>query len=447
MSDTNADATRTLAAVLHPYHQTASIAPVAASASNTSPTKGPTPNALFEGRIITVDRWFDDFEHYIRANSNHKVSKGMWYSKLRDHCHQHQGMLRVLDRLTDYERESLRRIIWAIRRIRFPNGQPQAEHYNRLRYNTLVDMPSPDDPMEVLNVHRRLLDDMPPNNKPTDTEQVNHYMKAISPYYQQLLGAVKLRHLDEVEETLNQYFDRITIHTPTPQAHAPIYVSSGGGDPSRNPATLVTQQLKAVGDQLINQLHQMRVEVADAMRTRSATINAVMTPPTSNKRVSFAEDHQRPLTKYGRAHSDGEDDADYEAPPFKRPTRHPRARNPRTYQHPYEERFCKHCKEAQRTRIFTSHNTDDCFYHPRPDIANLNRQAAAKLGEWTPSDRRTHRQHSPKPLTAPRASTVDMHNPEVRKLVDTEVMQRLQDLQRTIKSADMLREKTDKDSP
>jgi len=58
-----------------------------------------------------------------------------------------------------------------------------------------------------------------------------------------------------------------------------------------------------------------------------------------------------------------------------------------------------------------------------------------------------HRQHSPKPLAAPKASAVDMHNPEVRKLVDTEVMQRLQDLQRTIKSADMLREKTHKDSP
>jgi len=73
MSDTNTDAVRAMATAIGTYGNTASVAHLGASSSTSQPS-GPSPDDLFDGRTITVDRWFDDFEHYIRARSSHKIS-------------------------------------------------------------------------------------------------------------------------------------------------------------------------------------------------------------------------------------------------------------------------------------------------------------------------------------------------------------------------------------
>ena len=107
--------------------------------SNTSqPRKVPTPAELWEGRTMTVDKWFDDFEHHVRANAHYKLRDDSWFSLLKDHCHGHAGMKHTLDQLSQHDKSNLRRLKRAIKEIRFPNGQPQAEQYNRYRYNITI---------------------------------------------------------------------------------------------------------------------------------------------------------------------------------------------------------------------------------------------------------------------------------------------------------------------
>jgi len=99
---------------------------------------------------------------------------------------------------------------------------------------------------------------------------------------------------------------------------------------------------------------------------------------------------------------------------------------------------------AKRSTIMNTHNSEDCYFHPKQEIATINQNAARQLNKALPRSMR-HDTQQPSLLTEVKAPAIDMYNPEVRKLVEQQVMQRFNDLQKTIKTADMLREKKSDD--
>ena len=272
-------------------------------------------------------------------------------------------------------------------------------------------------------------------------------MKAISPQYQQLLGAQRINNLGEIENILEAYFNRIRKPSYNGQpSPASVYASAGGGDPTRNKANedLVKQHLQQISQQVTSQLQQLRVDVSDAIRSHTAGISAVSMDTTQEKHVTFNDEPKIYQERYGRhtradrGDNSGDDD---ETPPRKQPNRfiRPKVNNPKKQ---WTEKFCRHCKHEGR-RCYDTHHSPECYYHPNKDIAANNINNARRQGLRTPDKQSSP--YRPQPLTDYKAPAIDMYNPKVRQLVDQQVMMRLNDLQRTVKAADMLREKDAKD--
>jgi len=392
----------------------------------------PTPAELYDGRTKTVDQWFSEFEHLHRASSS-RFPQVAWYSKLHTHCSDHYGVMDILSQLTPDQKKTLPSIKEAFKNTRFPNGQPEARGYAKLRYNTLLDMPSRDEPMEMLLVHKRLLREMPEESKPTDEEQVIHFFRAISPQYQQMLGGTQFANLAAVEDYLHSYSTRTgrNPHTSTSATHTdiPVFLSSGGGDVTRNPATAnqLQQQITAA---VQDQLHKFKVEMTDVLRNRNAQVHA----------VSMQAAPKRPYIQREEDNHDSGDDDHYNTPdPSHRRGKYGNFTNkPNRRKKSFrKDKFCYHCKHSGR-KCFDTHDSILCFHHPNKEIAMANREKLQALGVRVP-------RIDNKPPQYP-SIELDMADPKVRQFVDQQVMKQMRAMERTFKSTEMLRNKEDKDN-
>ena len=270
----------------------------------------PDPQQLFMGTQVLVDDWFDDFETYSYATQRGKIQDRQWFSLLRQLCQDHPGLKSLLDRLPGYDRSKLRRLVRAIRDELFPNGQPEAESYTRMRYFKGLDMPSGDDPLAILAVHRKLLQYFDDQQRPNDAQQVQVFLQAISPQFRTMLAPQHYHDLEEIELTLRRYYSQAGMTSDPSKVSfqpAPIYATVGGGDPSRNPS-----DLKSV-------LHQLRVDMrndineaikASAAAQRPSVMSVDVEPPANASRQRDPTPEGR-RGKYGeRLYSDRGDESD-----------------------------------------------------------------------------------------------------------------------------------------
>jgi hypothetical protein len=394
----------------------------------------PDPQQLFMGTQVLVEDWFDDFESYVYATHHGKIPDRQWFSFLRQLCQDHPGLKSLLDRLRSYDRSKLRRIKRAIERELFPGGQPQAENYAQTRYSKGIDMPSGDDPLAVLAVHRKLLQAFHGGQRPNDDQQVQTFLQAISPQFRTMLAPQRLHDLGEIEEILRRYYSQVgTTSDPSKVSFqpSPIYAAMGGGDPTRNPT-----DLKAV-------LHQLRIDMRNDIKEAIKATTAPQRTGVMNVDIGAPAKSGRPRDhtpegrrgRYGeRVRSDPEEESDSgeERAPKRVRWADKAADRKRDYQG--ARRHCRFCRKAGR-RSYDTHDSAQCFSHPDPKIARSNRDRMAFNWPWKNkggSDRSDGREQ-------PKQPNLNEADPAVRAFVDQKVKERLDDMRRMAKNLDMLK--------
>jgi len=179
---------------------------------------------------MSTDDWLEEFKIYILSTKG-KTKDDEWYYHLRNFCSNHPGRKSLLKSLREEHRGTLQDIGYAISALRHPYGQRSAADYAKQRYIDGIDMPDPNQPLQVLEVHRELLASMDPNDLPSCEEQIRRFFHAISPEYVKVLGGTRFQRLSDIEDELNEYVAR---------AHNPNYETSGGKRP-------LSSSLKEVG--------------------------------------------------------------------------------------------------------------------------------------------------------------------------------------------------------
>lgn len=196
---------------------------------------------------------------------------------------------------------------------------------------------------------------------------------------------------------------------------APIYAAAGGGDTTRNP----------VPPELSNLLQDLRSDFRAEMQALKRSVQAI----PSNVLSVDAEQHKRPISPPSQ--TSGEER-------YEKRGKYGEKRGPSRQRQGKQERYCRFRDEAGRDFLHT-HDSDECFSHPNARLAQANRDRMAAKGVKVP------RWESKKPVDdtplPPPEATVSITNPQVRNLVDQEVIKRLAAIQHTLKSVELLKDK------
>ena len=415
----------------------------------------PDPNKLFMGTTITVADWFRDFQAYVNATHHGKIRNRQWYSVLWNLCANHPGMRNLLEAIPDHDQKKLSRLQHRIGVMLFPLGQENLENAVKAKYYANIDMPNPDDPLQVLAVHRRRLMAFEDDELPDRATQVDIFLRAVSPFFRDKIAQQGLTSLTAVEKWLRDYQNTMitTASASSASSHTPtnIFAALGGGDPTGNPIS------RPLDWQAMMQ--QLRQDITN-------DIKASLPPPTTpifnvdatSKRVRFDLPPSPRRGRYGERMDDEESDDGRHPPPPKRPA-----------YGGYSPRFCRHCAGKGRDNS-TTHNTDDCFNHPNGRLAQANREKAAARGVrvpmWRPnrsnqqgqnprqngmnqqyggqhqqsgpSSPRHDRSASP-PTTPTTTAPIDPSDPRIKSLVEKGVSQRLETMRQTFRTMDMLK--------
>jgi len=108
------------------------------------------------------------------------------------------GVLNFLEGLSHHDRINLRRIRRTCQARLRVRGDTYAIESHQLRYYRSHDMPSGDDPLDLLAVHRRLLRRFPANTLPTDSLQIRLFFEALSPQYRAIFAPYRYNNLDDL---------------------------------------------------------------------------------------------------------------------------------------------------------------------------------------------------------------------------------------------------------
>jgi len=111
----------------------------------------PDPDELFNGFKMSTEDWLEEFKIYILSTRGN-TKDDEWYYHLRNYCSNHPGLNSLLKSMEQH-RGNLEDIAWAISNYRHPNGEQSAADYAYQRYMQGIDMPDPNKPLHVLEVH------------------------------------------------------------------------------------------------------------------------------------------------------------------------------------------------------------------------------------------------------------------------------------------------------
>jgi len=145
------------------------------------------------------------------------------------------GVLTFLEGLSRHDRCNLRRTRRACHACLSVRGDTYATESHQLRYYRNRDVPSGDDPLDILAVHRRLLRQFPASTLPTDSLQIKLFFEVLSPQCRDIFAPYQCSNLSDTESALDRYSDRTGFKLSSPLPTAP---SASSAAPTSSASTV-----------------------------------------------------------------------------------------------------------------------------------------------------------------------------------------------------------------